>query len=58
MEYEDILYQKADGIATITINRPAAYNAFRANTVEELIHAFKDADTDKHRCRRAHWGGR
>jgi 2-ketocyclohexanecarboxyl-CoA hydrolase len=47
MEYEDILYQKADGIATITINRPAAYNAFRAITVEEMIHAFKDADTDK-----------
>jgi 2-ketocyclohexanecarboxyl-CoA hydrolase len=40
MEYQDILYTKADGIATITINRPASYNAFRAQTCEELIHAF------------------
>lgn len=47
MEYEDILYEKGDGIATITINRPQVYNAFRANTVEELIHAFKDTDADK-----------
>ena len=47
MEYQDILYEKADGIATITINRPEKYNAFRANTVEEMIHALKDADTDK-----------
>ncbi|KAB2967729.1 2-ketocyclohexanecarboxyl-CoA hydrolase [Zoogloea sp.] len=47
MEYRDILYTKADGIATITINRPKAFNAFTANTCEELIHAFKDADYDK-----------
>lgn len=47
MEYQDILYTKGDGIATITINRPAVYNAFRAQTCEELIHAFKDADADK-----------
>ncbi len=45
--YTDILYTKADGIATITINRPHAYNAFTANTCEEMIHAFKDADYDK-----------
>jgi len=45
--YTDILYTKADGIATITINRPKAYNAFTANTCEELIHAFKDADYDR-----------
>jgi 2-ketocyclohexanecarboxyl-CoA hydrolase len=45
--YTDILYTKADGIATITINRPKAYNAFTANTCEELIHAFKDADFDR-----------
>ena len=47
MEYQDILYVKENGIATITINRPNAYNAFRANTCEEMIHAFKDADFDK-----------
>jgi 2-ketocyclohexanecarboxyl-CoA hydrolase len=47
VEYQDILYVKENGIATITINRPNAYNAFRANTCEEMIHAFKDADFDK-----------
>lgn len=46
MDYQDILYTKADGIATITINRPAQYNAFRAQTCEEMIDAFKDADHD------------
>lgn len=47
MEYSDILHTKADGIATITINRPKAYNAFTARTCEELIHAFQDAGFDK-----------
>lgn len=47
MDYQDILHVKEDGIATITINRPDSYNAFRAQTCEELIHAFKDADFDK-----------
>jgi 2-ketocyclohexanecarboxyl-CoA hydrolase len=47
VEYQDILYVKENGIATITINRPNAYNAFRANTCEEMIDAFKDADFDK-----------
>jgi 2-ketocyclohexanecarboxyl-CoA hydrolase len=42
-EYEDILYHQAAGVATITINRPAVYNAFRAQTVEELIHAVSRA---------------
>jgi 2-ketocyclohexanecarboxyl-CoA hydrolase len=47
MNYTDILYTKADGIATITINRPKQFNAFTANTCEELIHALKNADFDK-----------
>jgi len=47
MEYQDIQYAKQDGIATVTINRPRSYNAFRAQTCEEMIDAFKDADFDK-----------
>ena len=47
MTYQDIIYTKADGIATITINRPKSYNAFTANTCEEMIKAFLDAESDK-----------
>ena len=47
MRYHDILYTEKSGIATITINRPERYNAFRAETVEELIHAFNRAGWNK-----------
>ncbi|MFH1604734.1 MAG: enoyl-CoA hydratase-related protein [Pseudomonadota bacterium] len=43
MEFNDILYDEADAIATITINRPKVLNAFSANTCEELIRAFGKA---------------
>lgn len=43
MAYEDILYEVSGGIARITINRPKVYNAFRAQTLEEMIEAFNDA---------------
>ena len=43
MQFEDIIYEKKDGIATITINRPQVRNAFRTLTVDELIAAFQDA---------------
>lgn len=39
-EYTDILYEKAGGIAKITINRPEVRNAFRPKTVEEMMDAF------------------
>lgn len=44
--YEDILYEKADGMAKITINRPEVRNAFRPLTIEEMKHAFADARDD------------
>jgi len=45
-EFEDILYEKADGIAKITINRPQVRNAFRPQTVDEMIDALADARMD------------
>ena len=45
--FEDIKYEKSpDGIAKITINRPEVRNAFRPQTVKELILAFVDARND------------
>ncbi len=44
--YTDILYQKAPGIARISINRPQVHNAFRPETVKELLDAFTDARED------------
>ncbi|KAF4513737.1 UNVERIFIED_CONTAM: hypothetical protein B566_EDAN011656 [Ephemera danica] len=45
-DYSDILYDGAEGIARITINRPARRNAFRPETVRQLIDAFHRAHHD------------
>ncbi len=45
-EFRDIFYEKASGIAKITINRPEVRNAFRPLTVEEMKMAFHDARDD------------
>ncbi|MCS7009534.1 MAG: 1,4-dihydroxy-2-naphthoyl-CoA synthase, partial [Chthoniobacterales bacterium] len=39
LTFEDILYEKCDGIAKITINRPHVRNAFRPLTVREMQRA-------------------
>jgi len=44
--YSDILYHKSGGIARVTINRPARRNAFRPETVSQMIEAFTDARED------------
>ncbi len=46
--FEDILYEKAEGIAKLTINRPSVRNAFRPRTVIEMIRAVEDAREDPH----------
>ena len=43
---QDVLYQVVDRVATITINRPQVYNAFRLKTIDELIQCFDRADDD------------
>lgn len=40
MKYEDIRLDVAQGVATITIDRPKVMNAFRGQTMEELLHAL------------------
>ncbi len=47
MPFEDLLYEKKDGVARITINRPQALNAFRTQTLVEMIETFEDAGTDR-----------
>ena len=44
--YQDILYEHADGIAKITINRPQVRNAFRPETIREMMEAFHNAHMD------------
>lgn len=46
-EFEDITYEIDEHAAIITINRPNRYNAFRGQTVEELIKAFRAAWVDQ-----------
>jgi len=46
-DYKDIIYEKMDGIAKITINRPEVRNAFRPETVIEMYNAFADAREDQ-----------
>lgn len=45
-QYEDIKFETFDHIAKITINRPQVRNAFRPETVNEMIAAFAAAEKD------------
>jgi enoyl-CoA hydratase/carnithine racemase len=46
MEYSEIVYAKSDRVATITMNRPASYNAWTPTMSREMRDAFQDADRD------------
>jgi naphthoate synthase len=39
-QYQDVTYHKADGMARIAFNRPEVRNAFRPETINEMIDAF------------------
>ena len=46
MAFETLLYDVADGIATLTLNRPDRLNAVNATVIRELVAAFDGADAD------------
>ena len=46
LSFEEIIYEKAEGIAKITINRPEVRNAFTPMTVKEMIAALDNARDD------------
>ncbi len=45
-EFKEIIYEKGDWVAGITINRPHNYNAYSTLALEELATAFRDASFD------------
>lgn len=47
MGYRSILVEANKHIVTITINRPQKLNALNIETIKELHHAFKKAETNK-----------
>jgi 2-(1,2-epoxy-1,2-dihydrophenyl)acetyl-CoA isomerase len=47
MAYETVLYRVQDGVATITLNRPSAYNALDLTLARELFAATLEADEDR-----------
>jgi len=44
--FQDIIYEKKDWIATVTINRPHVYNCYTTETLLEMTRAFLDASWD------------
>jgi len=44
--FADILYEKKEGIARVTLNRPEVYNAYSSDTLREMTEAFRDAAMD------------
>jgi enoyl-CoA hydratase/carnithine racemase len=46
MDFQDIIYDVSEGIATITLNRPDKMNAFTGRMMHEIISALDLSDAD------------
>jgi len=47
LQFQYVIYEKSERIATITLNRPDALNAFNKDVVEEILKALEDAKNDE-----------
>ena len=47
MDYQTIILEKVDHIATVTLNRPERLNAFTHELSSELTHALEEVDQDE-----------
>jgi enoyl-CoA hydratase/carnithine racemase len=45
-DFKEVIYEKGDWVARITINRPHVYNSYSTNCLEELATAFRQASFD------------
>ncbi len=45
-DFQEIIYEKSDWVARVTINRPRVYNAYSTLTLREMHEAFRDAAYD------------
>jgi enoyl-CoA hydratase len=46
-ELKNVLYEKSEGVATITLNRPEVMHAFSVDLINELLHCLDDAGKDE-----------
>jgi enoyl-CoA hydratase len=46
-EYKNIVFEKEEGIATITLNRPEILNPLDLDTMEEIGEAIEDIRLDE-----------
>src|SRR5271157_358866 len=47
MEFKNVIFEKSDGIATVTLNRPEALNAFSKDVIKEILQALEDIRSDE-----------
>ncbi len=45
-DFQDIIYEKKDWVARVTMNRPDHYNAYSTAMLGEMLDAFRDAAFD------------
>jgi enoyl-CoA hydratase len=47
MELKNVIYEKSEGIATVTLNRPEALNSFSTELINEVLYCLDDAGKDE-----------